>query len=80
MRAGFAGLCIANTSLNLLKMPLLHVEIGAHRFLQQIATVAIKDASERVEGINLIGIDAETNGLLVHTTKAYRVLPRISMS
>jgi hypothetical protein len=80
MRAGFAGLCIAKTSLNLLKMPLLHVEIGAYRFLQQIAAVAIKDASERVESINLIRIDAETNGLLVHTTKAYRVLRRISMS
>jgi hypothetical protein len=54
MGASLTSLRVANSRLDLLEMPFLHVEVGTDSFLQQVAAIPIKNTSEGIEGIDLV--------------------------
>jgi hypothetical protein len=76
--AGLASLSVSDPGLNLLQMPFLDIEIRADGLFQEVTAIALEDIGEGIEGVDLVGIDAEANGLLVHMTKAYRALQRMA--
>src|SRR5208337_1774717 len=64
-----AGIRLANASLNLFDMPALHLQVRRHRLVEQISPVAIEGHGERVQSLNLVFVQSEADGLLVHITK-----------
>jgi len=51
-----AGIRLFDGSLNMLKLPLLNIQVGRNRFVQKICAVTIQGLGQEVQGFHLESI------------------------